>query len=74
PTGPSESITMDVDAPSGGSLISSLDHQSTLVQHGVAAEQSTEANLSTATDPVPFVNVFAPDLNFEASSSEVNTI
>nr|GEW18019.1 retrovirus-related Pol polyprotein from transposon TNT 1-94 [Tanacetum cinerariifolium] len=56
PTGPSESITMDVDAPSGSSLISSSDHQSTSVQLGVAAEQSTKANLSTATDPVPFVN------------------
>nr|GEZ69849.1 hypothetical protein [Tanacetum cinerariifolium] len=47
PTGPSESITMDVDAPSGSSLISSSDHQSTSVQH---------------------------DPNFEASSSEDNTI
>nr|GEV34170.1 hypothetical protein [Tanacetum cinerariifolium] len=74
PTGPSESIPMNVDAPSGSSLISSSDHQSTSVQHGVAAELSTEANLSTATDPVPFVNVFAPDPNFEASLSEVNTI
>nr|GFD51878.1 hypothetical protein [Tanacetum cinerariifolium] len=74
PSGPSESITMDVDAPSGSSFISSSDHQSTSVQHGVAAELSSEANLSAATDPVPFVNVFAPDPNFEASSSEVNTI
>nr|GFD48677.1 hypothetical protein [Tanacetum cinerariifolium] len=47
---------MDVDAPSGGSLISSLEINSSSVQHGVAAEQSSEANLSTATDPVPFVN------------------
>nr|GFD43948.1 hypothetical protein [Tanacetum cinerariifolium] len=70
PTGPSESITMNVDAPSGSSLLSSSDHQSTSVPHGVAAEQSTEANLTTATDPVPFVNVFAPDPHFEASSSE----
>nr|GFD45477.1 hypothetical protein [Tanacetum cinerariifolium] len=42
---------MDVDAPSGSSLLPSSDHQSTSVQYGVAAEQSTEANLSTATDP-----------------------
>ncbi|GJY70939.1 retrovirus-related pol polyprotein from transposon TNT 1-94 [Tanacetum coccineum] len=39
----------------------------------VAAEQSFEVNPFAAADPEPFVNVFAPDSNSEASSSEVIT-
>ncbi|GKD04100.1 retrovirus-related pol polyprotein from transposon TNT 1-94 [Tanacetum coccineum] len=68
-TGPSVSISCDQDAPSGSHLTSSSDHQSSSVHHGVAAEQSFEVNPFSAADPEPFVNVFAPDSNSEASSS-----
>ncbi|GJU42189.1 retrovirus-related pol polyprotein from transposon TNT 1-94 [Tanacetum coccineum] len=72
-TVPSVSISCDQDAPSGSHLTSSSDHQSSLVHHGVAAEQSFEVNPFSAADPEPFVNVFAPDSNSEASSSGVIT-
>ncbi|GJW20380.1 hypothetical protein Tco_0031002 [Tanacetum coccineum] len=72
-TGPSVSISCDQDAPSGSHLTSFSDHQSSLVHHGVAAEQSFEVNPFSAADPEPFVNVFAPDSNSEASSSGVIT-
>ncbi|GJZ16337.1 retrovirus-related pol polyprotein from transposon TNT 1-94 [Tanacetum coccineum] len=62
-----------VDAPSGSHLTSSSDHQSSLVHHGVVAEQSFEVNPFSAADPEPFVNVFAPDSNSEASSSRLDT-
>ncbi|GJW88898.1 hypothetical protein Tco_0164238 [Tanacetum coccineum] len=68
-TGPLISISCDQDAPSGSHLTSSSDHQSSLVHHGVAVEQSFEVNPFSAADPEPFVNVFAPDSNSEASSS-----
>ncbi|GKE30829.1 retrovirus-related pol polyprotein from transposon TNT 1-94 [Tanacetum coccineum] len=38
PTGPSVSISCDLDAPSGSHLTSSSDRQSSSVHHGVAAE------------------------------------
>ncbi|GKA62570.1 retrovirus-related pol polyprotein from transposon TNT 1-94 [Tanacetum coccineum] len=44
------------------------------VHHGVATEHSFEVNLFAATEHEPFVNVFAPDLNSEASSSGILTI
>ncbi|GJW56206.1 hypothetical protein Tco_0102937 [Tanacetum coccineum] len=72
-TGPSVSISCDQDAPSGSHLTSSSDHQSSSVHHGVAAEQSFKVNPFSAADPEPFVNVFAPDSNSEASSSGVIT-
>ncbi|GJW77701.1 retrovirus-related pol polyprotein from transposon TNT 1-94 [Tanacetum coccineum] len=68
-TGPSVSISCDQDAPSGSHLTSSSDHQSSLVHHGVAAKQSFKVNPFSVAYPKPFVNVFAPDLNSEASSS-----
>ncbi|GJV70998.1 putative ribonuclease H-like domain-containing protein [Tanacetum coccineum] len=74
PTGPSVSIPIDQEAPSGSHSPSSLDHQSSLVHQGVAAEHSFEVNPFAATDPEPFVNVFAPDQNSEASSSGVIAI
>ncbi|GJY69048.1 retrovirus-related pol polyprotein from transposon TNT 1-94 [Tanacetum coccineum] len=49
-------------------------HQSSLVHHGVATEHSFEENPFSATEHEPFVNVFAPDPNSEASSSGVITI
>ncbi|GKE94960.1 retrovirus-related pol polyprotein from transposon TNT 1-94, partial [Tanacetum coccineum] len=58
-TGPSVSISFDHDAPSGSLSPSSSAHQSSSVHHGAATEHE------------PFVNVFAPDPNSEASSSGV---
>ncbi|GJT28595.1 retrovirus-related pol polyprotein from transposon TNT 1-94 [Tanacetum coccineum] len=69
PTGPSVSISIDLDAPSGSHISSPLDHHSSSVHHGVAGEQYAEVNPFAAADPEPFVNVFAPDPTFEASSS-----
>ncbi|GJZ06928.1 integrase, catalytic region, zinc finger, CCHC-type containing protein, partial [Tanacetum coccineum] len=57
PTGPSVSISIDLDAPSGSHISSPLDHHSSLVHHDVAG------------DLEPFVNVFAPDPTSKASSS-----
>ncbi|GJR03518.1 retrovirus-related pol polyprotein from transposon TNT 1-94 [Tanacetum coccineum] len=52
---------------------SPLDHHSSSVHHGLAGEPSAEVNPFAAADPEPFVNVFAPDYNSEASSSgEIN--
>ncbi|GKA18963.1 retrovirus-related pol polyprotein from transposon TNT 1-94, partial [Tanacetum coccineum] len=50
---------------------SSSDHQSSSVHQGVAAKHSFKVNPFVAADPEPFVNVFAPDHNSEASSSGV---
>ncbi|GJW92702.1 retrovirus-related pol polyprotein from transposon TNT 1-94 [Tanacetum coccineum] len=69
PTSPSVSIPIDQEAPSGSHSPSSLDHQSSSVHQGVTAEHSFEVNPFVVTDPKPFVNVFAPDQNSEASSS-----
>ncbi|GKD04549.1 hypothetical protein Tco_1179523 [Tanacetum coccineum] len=74
PTGPSVSIAIDLDAPSGSHTSSSLDHHSSSVHHGVAGEQYAEVNPFAAADPEPFVNVFAPDYNSEASSSGEITV
>ncbi|GJY31145.1 hypothetical protein Tco_0414640 [Tanacetum coccineum] len=61
PTGPSVSIAIDLDAPSGSHTSSPLDHHSSSVHHGLAGEPSADANPFAAADPEPFVNVFAPD-------------
>ncbi|GKD29135.1 hypothetical protein Tco_1239913 [Tanacetum coccineum] len=74
PTGPSVSISFDHDAPSGSHSPSSSAHQSSSVHHGVATEHSFKVNEFAATEHEPFVNVFAPDLNSEASSSGSLTI
>ncbi|GJX53138.1 retrovirus-related pol polyprotein from transposon TNT 1-94 [Tanacetum coccineum] len=68
---PSVSISVDIDAPSSSQSPSSSDNQSSSVHHGVAAEHSFEVNPFAPADPEPFVNVFAPDPNSEASSSGV---
>ncbi|GJZ05924.1 retrovirus-related pol polyprotein from transposon TNT 1-94 [Tanacetum coccineum] len=70
-TGPSVSIPIDQEAPSGSHSPSSSDHQSSSVYQGVVAEHSFEVNPFAADDPKPFVNVFALDHNSEASSSGV---
>ncbi|GJS66464.1 retrovirus-related pol polyprotein from transposon TNT 1-94 [Tanacetum coccineum] len=62
PTGPSVSIAIDLDTPSGSHTSSPLDHHSSLVHHGV------EVNPYAAANPELFVNVFAPDPTSEASS------
>ncbi|GJZ05342.1 retrovirus-related pol polyprotein from transposon TNT 1-94, partial [Tanacetum coccineum] len=72
-TGPSVFISSDQDASSGSHLTSSSDHQSSSVHHGVAAEQSFKVNPFSAADLEPFVNVFTPDSNSEASSSRLAT-
>ncbi|GJX54770.1 retrovirus-related pol polyprotein from transposon TNT 1-94 [Tanacetum coccineum] len=74
PTGPSVSISFDRDAPSRSHSPSSSAHQSSSVHHGVATEHSFEVNPFAATEHEPFVNVFAPDPNSEASSSRTITI
>ncbi|GKB16013.1 integrase, catalytic region, zinc finger, CCHC-type containing protein [Tanacetum coccineum] len=74
PTGLSVSIAIDLDAPSGSHTSSPLDHHSSSVHHGVAGEQYAEVNPFAAANPEPFVNVFAPDYNSEASSSREITI
>ncbi|GKC02865.1 retrovirus-related pol polyprotein from transposon TNT 1-94 [Tanacetum coccineum] len=68
PTGPSVSNPINQEAPSGSHSPSSLDHQSSSVHQGVVAEHSFEENPFAMDDPEPFVNVFAPDHNSEASS------
>ncbi|GKF24071.1 hypothetical protein Tco_0076393 [Tanacetum coccineum] len=80
PAGPSVSMSIDLDAPSGSHASSALDHHSSSVHHGVAGEQYAEVNPPppppptppppfAAADHEPFVNVFAPDPTSEASSS-----
>ncbi|GJW63867.1 retrovirus-related pol polyprotein from transposon TNT 1-94 [Tanacetum coccineum] len=68
PTGPSVSISIDLDAPSGSHISSPLDHHSSSVHHGVVGEQYAEVNPFAAADLKPFVNVFARDPTSEASS------
>ncbi|GJZ19225.1 retrovirus-related pol polyprotein from transposon TNT 1-94 [Tanacetum coccineum] len=55
PTGPSVSIPIDQEAPSGSHSPSSSDHQSSSVHQGVAAEHLFELNPFAAIDPEPFV-------------------
>ncbi|GKG00997.1 hypothetical protein Tco_0305702 [Tanacetum coccineum] len=74
PTGPSVSISFDHDAPPGSHSPSSLAHQSSSVHRGVTTEHSFEVNPFAATKHEPFVNVFAPNPNSEASSSGTLTI
>ncbi|GJY10325.1 integrase, catalytic region, zinc finger, CCHC-type containing protein [Tanacetum coccineum] len=74
PTGPSVSIAIDLDAPSGSRTSSPLDHHSSLIHHGVTCEQYAKVNPFDAADPEPFVNVFAPDYNSKALTSEEITI
>ncbi|GKB28011.1 retrovirus-related pol polyprotein from transposon TNT 1-94, partial [Tanacetum coccineum] len=69
PTDPLVSISFDHNAPSGSLSPSSSVHQSSSVHHGVATEHHFEVNPFAATEHEPFVNVFAPDPNSEASSS-----
>ncbi|GJU75352.1 putative ribonuclease H-like domain-containing protein [Tanacetum coccineum] len=68
PNGLSVSIPIDQEAPSGSHSPSSSVH------HGVATGHSFEVNPFAATEHEPFVNVFAPDPNSEASSSGTLTI
>nr|GEY82411.1 retrovirus-related Pol polyprotein from transposon TNT 1-94 [Tanacetum cinerariifolium] len=69
PPCPSVSIFVDQDAPSEGHSPSSLDHQSSSLHHGVAANHSLKVNPFAPTDNEPFVNIFAPDASSKVSSS-----
>ncbi|GKF89274.1 hypothetical protein Tco_0263237, partial [Tanacetum coccineum] len=73
-TGPPVSISFDHDAPLGNHSPSSSAHQSSSIHHGVETEHSFELNPFDATEHEPFVNVFTPYPNSEASSSGVITI
>ncbi|GJZ06431.1 hypothetical protein Tco_0540224 [Tanacetum coccineum] len=68
-TGPSVSISFVHNTPSGSHSPSSSAHQSSSVHHSAATEHSFEVNPFAATEHEPFVNVFVPDPNSEASSS-----
>ncbi|GJX19953.1 retrovirus-related pol polyprotein from transposon TNT 1-94, partial [Tanacetum coccineum] len=72
-TVPSASISFDHNAPLVSHSPSSLAHQSSTVHHGVVTEHSFKVNPFVATEHEPFVNVFAPDPNSEASSSGLAT-
>nr|GEW63600.1 putative reverse transcriptase domain-containing protein [Tanacetum cinerariifolium] len=68
--GTPSSTTIDQDAPSLSISPSSLALQSHSLHQGVAAESIfMEDNLVTPVDNTPFINVFAPKPNSEASSS-----
>ncbi|GJU57653.1 hypothetical protein Tco_1235419 [Tanacetum coccineum] len=69
PTGPSVSISIDLDAPLGSHISSPLDHHFSSVHHGVAGEQYAKVNPFAAADHEPFVNVFTLYPTFEATSS-----
>ncbi|GJT05096.1 retrovirus-related pol polyprotein from transposon TNT 1-94 [Tanacetum coccineum] len=70
PIDPSVSISVDQDASLGNHSPSSSDQQSSSIHHGVVADHSLEVNPFAPTDNEPFVNIFAPDPSYEASSSE----
>ncbi|GJR00419.1 hypothetical protein Tco_0523403 [Tanacetum coccineum] len=74
PTGPSVSISFDHDAPTGSLSPSSSAPQSSSVHHGIVTKHSFEVNPFAKTEHEPFVNVFAPDSNSEASSYGILTI
>ncbi|GKF44051.1 hypothetical protein Tco_0130603 [Tanacetum coccineum] len=64
------STTVDQDAPSPSHSPSSSALQSLSLQQGIAAESTImEENPFAPVDNDPFVNVFAPEPSFEASSS-----
>ncbi|GJR14052.1 retrovirus-related pol polyprotein from transposon TNT 1-94 [Tanacetum coccineum] len=64
-----ETFTVDHLVPPAPAL--KHPSQTLTVHQGVAAEHSFEVNPFAVDDPKPFVNVFAPDHNSEASSSGV---
>ncbi|GKC98641.1 hypothetical protein Tco_1168916, partial [Tanacetum coccineum] len=68
--GTPSSTTIDQDAPSPNHLPSSSALQSPSLHQGVAAGSTIlEDNPFASVDNNPFVNVFAPEPSFEASSS-----
>ncbi|GJX78177.1 retrovirus-related pol polyprotein from transposon TNT 1-94 [Tanacetum coccineum] len=74
PIDPLVSISFDQDAPLGSHSPSSLDHRSSSVYQGLAADNSFEVNPFAPADNEPFVNTFAPNLSSKASSSREFTI
>ncbi|GKB20963.1 retrovirus-related pol polyprotein from transposon TNT 1-94 [Tanacetum coccineum] len=73
-TDPFVSISFDNDEPLDSHSSSSSAYQSSLVHHGVTNEHSFKVNLFATTEHEPFVNVFAPGPNYEASSFGTLTI
>nr|GEV50018.1 integrase, catalytic region, zinc finger, CCHC-type, peptidase aspartic, catalytic [Tanacetum cinerariifolium] len=71
---PSISIFVDHDASSEGHSPSSLDHQSSSVHHGVAADHSLGVNPFAPADNEPFVNIFSPDLSSTTDSHPIDNI
>ncbi|GJW56592.1 retrovirus-related pol polyprotein from transposon TNT 1-94 [Tanacetum coccineum] len=68
--GTPSSTTIDQDAPSPSHFLSSSAIQSLSLYQGVAAESTLmENNPFTPVDNDPFINVFAPEPSFKASSS-----
>nr|GFA70446.1 integrase, catalytic region, zinc finger, CCHC-type, peptidase aspartic, catalytic [Tanacetum cinerariifolium] len=68
PTGTPTSFFIEEDAPST-SISSSLIQQSPFVHQGVVVDHTLAVNPFAPVDDVPFVNIFAPDPSFEATSS-----
>ncbi|GJW32215.1 retrovirus-related pol polyprotein from transposon TNT 1-94 [Tanacetum coccineum] len=68
PTGTPASFSIEEDAPLT-SISSSSIHQSPSVHQGVAVDHTLAVNPFAPVDDVPFVNIFAPDLSSEATSS-----
>ncbi|GJX16667.1 retrovirus-related pol polyprotein from transposon TNT 1-94 [Tanacetum coccineum] len=67
--GTPSSTTIDQDAPSPSHLPSSSALQSLSLHQGIAAESTImENNPCAPVDNDPFINVFAPEPSFEASS------
>ncbi|GKG09506.1 hypothetical protein Tco_0338252, partial [Tanacetum coccineum] len=69
PINPSVSISIDQDASSGTNFLSSLDHLSSFLHPGVAADHSLEVNPFALAANETFVNIFDPYPSSEASSS-----
>ncbi|GJU89311.1 retrovirus-related pol polyprotein from transposon TNT 1-94 [Tanacetum coccineum] len=73
PTGTPASFFIEEDAPST-SISSSSVQQSPSVHQGVAVDHTLAVNPFSLVDDVPFVNIFAPDPSYEATSfGEVST-
>ncbi|GJR23531.1 retrovirus-related pol polyprotein from transposon TNT 1-94 [Tanacetum coccineum] len=84
PTGPSVSILIDQEAPSGSHSPSSSDHQSSLVHQGVAVEHLFEKQLATdalwcfynsvlsKVEPKNFKSAVTEDCWFQAMQDEIH--
>ncbi|GKA97971.1 retrovirus-related pol polyprotein from transposon TNT 1-94 [Tanacetum coccineum] len=69
PTGPSVSISIDLDAPSGCHISSPLNHHSSVQSWSSSDADISKLSPFAVAAPEPFVMRFAPDPTSEASSS-----